>query len=385
MKTDYFSVARDGLLVLPRMVSAGRAVARVQRKNRRIDRRTPFTSPATLAEVLGARPEEIETARIEEVHSGTATRSRLRIQYREGSSSPQRPTSLFLKSSPPDFSSGLFGTLFALGENEVAFYQRLRRDVPVRCPKVYFARGDSTDYIMLLEDLAEERASFRTLAQKCSADEATQIVTTLATLHASFWQSDRFSADLAWVNRFETNDDARLLNLVRNLSVPLAYDKFSEVLPAEIRAVTPHLMQNYGRLEQQWAQGPRTLLHGDAHLGNMYFQDGEAGLLDWQVTQYGQGMRDIAYFLVNSLETPLRLEHQERLVRHYLALLGAAGIELRFDTAWRQYRLQSVYAWIAGVVTAPSNFQEESVVVAGLERACTAVLDLDALTLIREL
>ena len=61
------------------------------------------------------------------------------------------------------------------------------------------------------------------------------------------------------------------------------------------------------------------------------------------------------------------------------------GVELGFDTAWRQYRLQSVYAWIAGVVTAPSNFQDETVVVSGLTRACNAILDLDAVELIREL
>jgi hypothetical protein len=61
------------------------------------------------------------------------------------------------------------------------------------------------------------------------------------------------------------------------------------------------------------------------------------------------------------------------------------GIELDFDIAWRQYRLQSVYAWIAGIVTAPSNFQPEPVVVAGLSRACSAVIDLDAVALIREL
>ncbi len=96
-------------------------------------------------------------------------------------------------------------------------------------------------------------------------------------------------------------------------------------------------------------------------------------------------MRDISYLLVNSLDEKLRLAHQEELIRHYLSVLDDQGINLAFDTAWRQYRLQSVYAWIAGVVTAPSNFQPESVVAAGLTRASLAVLDLDAVRLIREL
>jgi len=187
------------------------------------------------------------------------------------------------------------------------------------------------------------------------------------------------------VRRHETDRDFRLLNLVRNLSVPIAVKKYGHILPDEILDVIPHLMKNYGRLEQAWAQEPRTLLHGDAHLGNMYFQQGEVGFLDWQVVQYGQGMRDISYLLINSVPEETRLAHQEDLIRHYLALLGEQGIALDFDTAWDQYRLQSVYAWIAGVVTAPSNFQGEAVVAAGLRRACAAILDLDALDLIRKL
>ena len=127
------------------------------------------------------------------------------------------------------------------------------------------------------------------------------------------------------------------------------------------------------------------MLHGDAHLGNMYFQDGRAGLLDWQVSQRGQGMRDISYFLINSLAEELRLAHQEKLIRHYLATLDELGVQLDFELAWWQYRLQSVYAWIAGVVTAPSNFQAESVVISGLSRSCKAILDLNAIELIREL
>ena len=238
---------------------------------------------------------------------------------------------------------------------------------------------------MLLEDLADKGCQFRDLSSKCSFEEAVSIVTSYARLHAPFWESERFAGDLAWVSRFETDRNFRLLNLVRNLSIPISYKKFGAVLPSSVREVIPHLMDNYLLLEQQWADGPRTLLHGDAHLGNMYFQNGEAGLLDWQVTQYGQGMRDVGYFMVNSLPEALRLAHQEELIRHYLATLKEMGISLDFETAWRQYRLQSVYAWIAAIVTAPSNFQEEKVVISGLTRASKAIVDLDAVSLIREL
>jgi thiamine kinase-like enzyme len=385
MKPAYFSILRNALLLSPRLLSALLRVVVGQLFVRPEDRLRRFATVDWLAEHLELDPQLIASARIEAAHSGTATRSRLRIRYVDGLAAPPGPTSLFIKSRPADFASALFGVLFDLGGNEVSFYRQIRSDVPVKTPGVYYCEGDSSDYVMLLEDLTDQDCEFRDLSSRCSAEEATRVVTTLAQLHARFWQSERFDGDLAWVHRFETNRDFRLLDLVRQLSVPISFENFGRVLPSSIRDIVPQLMDKYPRLEEEWAREPRTLIHGDAHLGNMYFQDGVAGLLDWQVHQRGQGMRDVAYFLINSLSEELRRAHQEDLIHHYLVTLRGLGVSLDFDTAWRQYRLQSVYAWIAAVVTAPSNFQPEKVIVAGLTRSCKAILDLDAIALIRAL
>ena len=375
----------NALLLLPRLLSAALRVQFERLFVTRKRRLKKLTSPAWLAEKMGIEGRLVESVSIEEVHSGTASRSRLLVRYAEGHGEAVGPSSFFIKSSPSDFGSSLFGVLFGLGGNEVDFYRRIRPGLSIRSPDVLYSEGNANHYVILLEDLTEKGCDFKTLAAGCSFEEARKVITTLGTLHGKFWESPRFSADLAWVRRLETDRDFRLLDLVRQLSVPIACRKYADVLPGEIVDVIPHLMKNYRKLETEWARGPRTLLHGDAHLGNMYVQEGEAGLLDWQVFNYGQGMRDISYLLVNSLGEGLRLQHQEELIRHYLAVLADQGIELTFDTAWRQYRLQSVYAWIAGVVTAPSNFQPEAVVSAGLARASNALLDLDALGLIRKL
>jgi hypothetical protein len=383
MKPAYFTIVRDLLLLTPRLLRATFAVLLAQWFVKPSRQLRKLTSIDWLAKQLDVDPGCIEAAKIERVHSGTATRSRLHIRYAEHLSEAPGPASLFIKSRPPDFGSALFGVLFDLGGNEVSFYRHVRPQLPVESPRVYYCEGNSNNYVILLEDLTDQDCSFRDLASKTSFEEATSIVTTLARLHARYWQSERFDTDLAWIKRFETNRDFRLLNLVRQLSVPICYQKFGHVFPKPVRDVIPHLMDNYHLLEREWAREPRTLIHGDAHLGNMYFRDGRACLLDWQVNQCGQGMRDVSYFLVNSLEEEFRLEHQEALIRHYLATLSDLGISLDFDTAWRQYRLQSVYAWIAGVVTAPSNFQHERVVISGLTRASKAIVDLDAIGLIR--
>ena len=139
-------------------------------------------------------------------------------------------------------------------------------------------------------------------------------------------------------------------------------------------------------LEALWTRPPLTLIHGDAHVGNLFFDGPEVGFLDWQVVQRGQGMRDVGYFLANSLAVETRREHDEALIRVYLAALAEAGVPpVPFSVAWEQYRLHALYAWIAAVVTAAAaTLQGEAIVRAGLERSSAAVMDLDSLGALRE-
>ena len=51
-------------------------------------------------------------------------------------------------------------------------------------------------------------------------------------------------------------------------------------------------------------------MHGDAHPGNVYFRNGEAGLLDWQAVRRGHPGRELAYTLVTSMTTTDRQTHQ---------------------------------------------------------------------------
>ena len=48
---------------------------------------------------------------------------------------------------------------------------------------------------------------------------------------------------------------------------------------------------------------PHTVMHGDAHPGNVYFRNGAAGLLDWQAVRRGHPSRELAYTLVTSMTT----------------------------------------------------------------------------------
>jgi aminoglycoside phosphotransferase (APT) family kinase protein len=318
--------------------------------------------------------------------AGTTSRVRITVSYDEPGSGDPPPATLFLKLAPADLTTRLFVNLMGLGQNEVRFYADLAAGAPLPVPRAFHAAiaGRGADFVLVLEDLGLRGARFADASQRVSPQDARVVIGSLARLHAAFWNSPRFAGDLAWLKSHGRNPRYRIERFVCATAIPAAMKKFGDLVPPQLRAAVPLLIDRRDRLEASWARGPLTLAHGDAHVGNVFFLPGgtpTAGLFDWQVVQRGQGMRDVAYFLVNSVPTDVRRACEGELIASYVAMLGALGVH-DFDEgeAHRQYRLHALYAWIAAAVTgAAATFQPEAVVRAAFARASTAVMDLDAL------
>ena len=89
-------------------------------------------------------------------------------------------------------------------------------------------------------------------------------------------------------------------------------------------------------------------MHGDAHPGNVYFRNGEAGLLDWQAVRRGHPSRELAYTLITSMTTADRQACERELLDDYRrALAAAGGPELDRDELWDRYRQGALYAYVA--------------------------------------
>jgi aminoglycoside phosphotransferase (APT) family kinase protein len=316
-------------------------------------------------------------------HAGTTTRARLRLTCHGAGGGSPPPTSVFVKLPPSDLKTVLFGGLMRLGATEVRFYREIAPCLPIDVPRAYHAAiGRSGQrFVLVLEDLAARRVEFADVSRPASADRAHAVVGALARLHATFWDSPRLSSDLVWLRSPERNPNLPVERIVCAAGVGRALSRFGELVPEPVRAAAPRIVEARNRLEAAWARGPLTLIHGDSHIGNLYFHAGGVGLLDWQVAQCGQGMRDVSYFLINSLPTETRRAHERDLLGHYLHTLQACGtVGPSFADAWQQHRLHACYAWIAAAVTAAAvTLQAMPIVRAGLARASVAVMDLGAL------
>jgi aminoglycoside phosphotransferase (APT) family kinase protein len=128
---------------------------------------------------------------------------------------------------------------------------------------------------------------------------------------------------------------------------------------------------------------PRTLCHGDTHIGNTYhLPDGRAGLFDWQSARRASWAQDVCYYLATSLTTEDRRESEVDLLRMYLGELTARGVAAPdWDDAWLLYRQNAIWGVFMWVST-PSSIHRQEIVETTVRRCWTQTLDLNTLELL---
>jgi hypothetical protein len=320
---------------------------------------------------------DVQRVEVLDRHSGTTGRARIAL-----SGAPSVPATVFVKLPPFDAAQRVFVNNVGMGVTEARFFCDLAGEVGVRVPKALFATYSGDDrYIMVFEDLEAGGCRFPSQDDPDIEFRARDIVEQLAVLHARYWESPRFEegGDLAWIAPKATGHGDGGAQFVR-----MAIDGYTDRLPEGFLPLAEFYVEHSRDVMRLYREGPRTLVHGDPHLGNLFVDGERTGFLDWAVIARAPGLRDVAYVLCNSIPTEVRRAHERDLVAHYCDLLGAEGIDLDFDTAWAQYRLFAVYSWVSATCTLGmgSKWQPVHIGLGGTTRATTAAVDLDVLGLL---
>jgi aminoglycoside phosphotransferase (APT) family kinase protein len=178
-----------------------------------------------------------------------------------------------------------------------------------------------------------------------------------AELHASFWDwSAKAREEILPLGR-DTHRAARSREITRALDaaalVP-AHRAAPEIVSPRLLETCRRAIHRWDRLLEAWSRGPLTLVHGDSHLGNCFEYPADSGprvgMLDFQAVHWSHGVRDVQYFLINSLEPEILAAHEEALLRSYCDALGRHGVSLGLEEAWDRYRAFSFQTLMAGVV-----------------------------------
>ena len=316
-----------------------------------------------------------------DAHSGTTGRARLRL-----SGGADVPDSIFVKLQPFTPEQRSFLRKVGLGVAEARLYEAVGAELPVRTPRVWHAACDAADgsFVMVLEDLAASGCRFPTPADDDVLSVASSLVDELAVLHATYR-----GAELSWLTppdgmRRKPTDEQ--LAAQRTHFIQLGLDQFGDEMGPAFRALAELYIARSGDVVALFDAGERTLIHGDDHIGNLFVDAGRTGFFDWAVASRAPGVRDVAYFMCNSLPIEVRRANEEALLARYLTALAANGWTLDEQTAREQYRIFSIYSWIAAVSTAAMGTQWQPVEVTrpALLSTTAAIEDLDVVGLLNE-
>ncbi|MGE5697666.1 MAG: phosphotransferase [Candidatus Sericytochromatia bacterium] len=312
---------------------------------------------------------EVTSSKVIGSDRGTSSRARLAL------SGNDVPDSVFLKMPAKTVATRLIGELGRLAQTEVLFYRELSPRL-TGVPACYGSCFDAVTgrFVLVLEDLAADSCDFPDTLHPLDKDQASKVVELLARLHAAFWNQP-----VDWVYSASEDRTSLLTRSLLNMSARRLADRINV---EEGRFI----IDNYRAVAALIDRRPNTVMHGDAHPGNVYFRNGEAGLLDWQAVRRGHPGRELAYTLVTSMTTADRQACERDLLAAYRrALAAAGGPDLDADDLWLRYRQGSLYAYVAALITAGlGGMQEEGIALEGLRRGVAALGDLETVAALKQ-
>lgn len=333
---------------------------------------------------------QVTAVRIRRTWQGTTTHLHIDVDYSENVAG--LPTRLFVKtqlSSVHELSELVEQSLTEGGgsaillRDETLFYRDLRADLEIETMVVYAAEllTGPNQFIIVAEDIAARDIVIPDIAAGLTAEQTDELLRTLAGVHASFWGNPRLSddGDLNWLQHPAQGSFAEFFRttgftMVRN-EAELPYKK--ELL-ARAGTDVDSLATAFDELLRRISSEPRTLVHGDPHVGNTYLlPDGRVGLLDWQLIRRGSWLHDINYALIGALEPDDRRAHQRELLDRYRARLVDAGVPAvpDRDEMWNAYRSGAAWGLALWLVT-PDQMYSVDIVTAGVRRFAEAYAEL---------
>jgi aminoglycoside phosphotransferase (APT) family kinase protein len=327
--------------------------------------------PAWLSAALGQQYDgcQVEDVTVLTQFATIASKLRLELSYRNPGT-PAAPRRVIVK--------GYFGDAAGLGSaglSEALFYRELAQIVDVHVPHCHYVGldSDSGSSLLLIEDLARPGTELRTALQPFSPAESAAALDQLAALHATELKPGTLDQDWLASRAAPMAERVSIERLQELLDWPRG-----DGLPKEVRSGR-RVSEAMRALDAEIPSNP-CLLHGDTHSGNIYLENGAAGLFDWQLAQRGSWALDVSYHIASVLETEDRRRYEDELLRGYLdhrAALGAPVVDpANAKDAYRRHLAYGYFLW------SMTQFTPEPITTATVRRLGHAVADHDTFGLL---
>lgn len=306
---------------------------------------------------------------------------RCHLTYEDGTAVAPETVIVKLPSSQPK--NRRMSKRLSLYKREYDYYRHLAPNAPIRSSKLLY--GDFEDgsqrFVLVLEDLRGMETTDELTG--ASAEQAKRAIRAVARLHGHFWNKvDR--PPLSGLHD-STNPKNRLLVQ----SVYLAHlvptlKHFGRIFSDEMRQLAEAYGSRVADHMSDLAVSPKTFIHGDFRLDNMFFGNGEDfAVIDWQVSGLAGGLYDVAYFLAGSVSSAVRREIEREALEEYHDIVCSMGAkDFALEACWRLYRSNILARLLISVLGCGGlDLTEErsrKLAEVSLRRTLTAIEDLEA-------
>jgi hypothetical protein len=336
-----------------------------------------FNEQARQAQVRAVKALDIQSV------SSNCNNIVIEVEWEPGNNMPD---TLFLKLPCPEFTTRWFCNVIRVWELECNFFRNFAGDFPVRLPQVYALATHRSRFILLQENLhADASVQLFTNPDMLAGptdDVVRGCLAAFARVHGHFnnlpaaEQERRLPrASHPFLSPVMT-EISRFINVA---AIGPCQRKAPGQFPEHIADTYRLAMQHWDELLDWWYREPLTLIHGDSHLGNFFVDGTDMGMLDFQAAQWGKGIRDVQYFLIDSVPPERLALHEREWVDYYVTELARNGQQLSSTDAWEQYRAYSFQTLMTIVVSLGLGplTEKDSLMEEILQRAVAAVERLD--------
>lgn len=315
----------------------------------------------------------VERADVVQVSHGTCTLVRVALKT-AGPGADEIPARVIVKSGFESHSA----KMAYLHEMEVRAYRDVFAPLGLPSPACLFAEFDDDERrgVVILEDLSLRGVEFCSPLRPRSPDEIARWLDALARFHAQTWNSvELTSGRWGWMpeHTFEFR---------KRMAEYLQPEEWERVIRAPRGAAVSVRFHDRGwaasaldKLVDAAARRPHAVLHGDAHLGNLYLDgDGRPGFFD-PLTRRGPVMRDVSYLIGGGLDIADRRATEHELLQGYADGLVAHGVPVdESRAAVADYATWLALGYLVFLVN-DTAFQPEAVNTAMTTRFGVAMID----------
>lgn len=312
---------------------------------------------------------EISSVAYDDIGEGTGIFgqiSRLNLSY--ASESGEAPANVVVKMACLEPENLAIANALGIYERELRFYEELADDLPFRIPESYFSmRGDEGRFVLIIEDMSGDFVVGDQVVG-ATAEQAEAIVDALIPFHAQWWQHPNLDS-MDWLPVPNAPAYKAAVPGIYRVGLPVLEADWSDKISAEAMAAAKAVDPKFEELMDRTSQEPRTLIHTDTRLDNIFFAaDGsnEVALIDFQLALRGRAVADIAYLIGTSMSIELGAEHWERLLHRWHDGVTATGIEYSWDDCVVHYKEAAMY-YLSGAMSLIGTFD------AGNERGAALV------------